>query len=448
VRATCTGIIVNGTDTEARKTRQEGKMANQEHLAILKQGVRVWNEWRKEQPNIRPNLNGADLSYASLTNANLERAILSDAILANAILASANLTNASLNGAHLRNANLNVAHLRNAILSYADLERADLHSANLERAMLSYASLTNANLTNANLTNANLIGAKLNYADLERANLNYADLERANLNGAHLRNTNLTNAILTNANLNGAHLLHADLHSANLDRAIVVDTSFGGVDLSVVKNLETVRHQGPSTIGIDTIIRSQGKIPEIFLRNAGVPNSIIEAIPSLIGSLSPIDYYSCFISYSSKDQDFAERLYADLQSKGVRCWFAPEDLKIGDKLRLRIDESIRLHDKLLLVLSEYSTASQWVEQEVATALARERKEQRTVLFPIRLDNAIMEIESDWPFLIRNTRHIGDFTHWKKHDDYEKAFDRLLRDLKAVAQKMGSRDVCAVPYLIK
>ena len=98
--------------------------------------------------------------------------------------------------------------------------------------------------------------------------------------------------------------------------------------------------------------------------------------------------------------------------------------------RPRIDESIRLHDKLLLVLSEYSTASQWVEQEVATALARERKEQRTVLFPIRLDNAIMEIESDWPFLIRNTRHIGDFSRWKNYDVYQKAFNRLLRDLKA------------------
>src|SRR5207237_3894852 len=110
--------------------------------------------------------------------------------------------------------------------------------------------------------------------------------------------------------------------------------------------------------------------------------------------------------------------------------FAPEDMKIGDKIRPRIDESIRLHDKLLLVLSEYSTASQWVEQEVATALARERKDQRTVLFPIRLDNAIMEIESDWPFLIRNTRHSGDFTRWKNHDHYHRTSTLLLHALNA------------------
>jgi hypothetical protein len=82
----------------------------------------------------------------------------------------------------------------------------------------------------------------------------------------------------------------------------------------------------------------------------------------------PIQFYSCFISYSSKDQEFADRLYADLQNKGVRCWFAPEDLKIGDRIRDRIDESIRLRDKLLLILSESSIASEWVEHEVESAL--------------------------------------------------------------------------------
>ena len=106
-------------------------------------------------------------------------------------------------------------------------------------------------------------------------------------------------------------------------------TSFGDVDLSVVKNLETVLHLGPSSIGIDTIYRSQGKIPEVFLRGAGVPDSFLDYMHSLVGK--PIDYYSCFISYSSKDDAFARRLYADFQSNHVRCWFAPEDLKIGDK---------------------------------------------------------------------------------------------------------------------
>ena len=71
----------------------------------------------------------------------------------------------------------------------------------------------------------------------------------------------------------------------------------------------------------------------------------------------PIEYYLCFISYSTKDQAFADRLYADLQTKGARCWFASHDIKGGRKIHEQIDEAIRVHDKLLLVLSEHSMAS-------------------------------------------------------------------------------------------
>jgi len=89
---------------------------------------------------------------------------------------------------------------------------------------------------------------------------------------------------------------------------------------------------------------------------------------------NPIEFYSCFISYSSQDDDFARRLHADLQQSGVRCWFAPEDLKIGDKFRMRIDESIRVYDKVMVILTEHSLASTWVEEEVEAAFEKERSE--------------------------------------------------------------------------
>lgn len=82
------------------------------------------------------------------------------------------------------------------------------------------------------------------------------------------------------------------------------------------------------------------------------------------------------------------------------------------------------------MLSEHSVTSQWVEQEVETALNQEREQGRTVLFPIRLDDSVMEIKTGWPALVKNTRNIGDFSQWKDHDSYSKAFARLLRDLKA------------------
>jgi hypothetical protein len=139
-------------------------------------------------------------------------------------------------------------------------------------------------------------------------------------------------------------LSKANLDNADLTEAILEGSTFADVSLDSVKGLEYVTHLGPSSIGFDTVHRSGGNIPEIFLRGTGLPESVIAYVASLIGQ--PIEYYSCFISYSHKDEAFAQRLHADLQQKGVRCWFAPEDMKIGAKIRPTIDQAIRLRDKL------------------------------------------------------------------------------------------------------
>jgi uncharacterized protein YjbI with pentapeptide repeats len=343
-------------------------MANEEHLEILRQGVEVWNRWREENPETIPDLSGT-------------------------FLHAADLSQADLGGANLRLADLRVT----------DLRRVDLGRADLYRAILS---------------GANLFVADLRGADLRQAYLTSADLYGANLHEANLRQ----------ADLSGANLRQAELSGADLTGAAVGHTVFADVDLIAVKGLETIKHQGPSYIDIHTIYRSGGKIPEAFLRGCGVPDTFIAYIASLTGEA--IQYYSCFISYSTQDQAFAQRLHNDLQGKGVRCWFAPEDMKIGDEIRPRIQESIKGHDKLLLVLSEHSINSAWVKTEVETALEEEIRRNKTVLFPVRLDGTVMETDQAWAADIRRTRHIGDFSRWKDHDSYQEAFTRLLRDLKA------------------
>ncbi len=146
----------------------------------------------------------------------------------------------------------------------------------------------------------------------------------------------------------------------------------------------------------------------------------------------PVDaeIYSCFISYSSKDAAFASRLHAELEKNGVRCWYAPEDIKIGEEFRQTIDDAIREYDKLLLVLSEDSVRSSWVQDEVEACLERERRQQRQVRFPIPLDEAVERTRQAWAAAIRRRRHIGDFTRWRDQAAYDEAFQRLLRDLKA------------------
>jgi hypothetical protein len=259
----------------------------------------------------------------------------------------------------------------------------------------------------------------LSGADLHGLDLTLADLRQADLTSA-----NLAEAILIWTNFGGANLTKADLTGALLG-----DTIFGDTDLSHARGLSACVHGGPSTIDFRTLKRS-GKLPTAFLKGCQLSESIIEYLDALLSP--PIDFYSCFISYSSKDENFAARLHADLQSNGVRCWFAPHDMKIGARLRSEVDEVIRIHDKLLLILSEDSVSSYWTEAEVETALERERRENRTVLFPIRIDDAIMIGTSGWAATIRRMRHIGDFTNWTDPDSYSKAFERLLRDLKVVA----------------
>lgn len=154
------------------------------------------------------------------------------------------------------------------------------------------------------------------------------------------------------------------------------------------------------------------------------------------------EFYSCFISYSTHDQDFADRLYADLQANGVRCWFAPHDIHGGRKIHEQIDEAIRVYDKLLLIVSDASMNSKWVKTEIANARAHEEQQRRQMLFPITL--APFEWIKQWKLFDADTGidsareireyFIPDFSNWKDHDSYQTAFERLMRDLKAGARE--------------
>ena len=122
-------------------------------------------------------------------------------------------------------------------------------------------------------------------------------------------------------------------------------------------------------------------------------------------------------------------MHNDLQNGGVRCWFAPEDFKIGDQVSDTIYKAIRIKDKLLVIMSEKSVNSDWVEEEVEKALAKEKSQNKLTLFPVRIDDEVMKTNKAWAEKIRNDRHIGDFRKWEESKEYKKAFNRLLRDLK-------------------
>lgn len=297
---------------------------------------------------------------------------------------------------------------------------------------LRFEHFNSADFNNANFTGATLNGANFRFADLRFANLTDTNLIEADFSNASLVNADLSGAYLGGATLNGA-----DLSGADFTNATLASTTFSDNNLSKVKGLEAVIHYNPSSIGIDTLYKSGGKIPEGFLRGCGVPDDFIAFIPSHFGVQQAIQFYSCFISYSTKDEEFARRLYSRMRDEKLRVWFAPEEMKGGQKLYEQIERAIQLHDRLLIVLSESSMRSEWVITEIQRARETEIREGRRKLFPISIvgfdkvkawSRFDAETGKDLAKEVREY-FIPDFSNWKEHDAFERAFGRLLRDLR-------------------
>ena len=378
-------------------------MAIPQHLDVLNRGVAAWNKWRTDNIDTEPDLAGSDLSKADLKGANL---------------GETDLRWADLSWADLGGANLNRADLRRANLSRAIFKMAKLSEANLSETYLSGADLSEADLKRAIFIRADLASADLSKAECQRADFRWAYLIKAKFNGSDLSGANLIEANLTKA----------ELKQSNLEEAFVAWSCFGDNDLSKTLGLGAVKHFGPSTIGVDTIYRSKGNIPEEFLRGAGVPEHFI----SYTGYLNEkaFKHSSCFISFSGNDRHFIEKIGEDLQREGIRCWYAPEEMKMGDAIRQQVDQLIRVQDKLLVVLSKFSVESQWIQKEVAAAIEEEHHRNKTVLFPVRLDNGRMDTEKEWLKDLQKTHRIYDFTALQSWETYFAQFSRLIDDIRA------------------
>ncbi|WP_392476656.1 pentapeptide repeat-containing protein [Nostoc sp. C110] len=144
-------------------------MANEEHLAILRQGVEVWNYWRKNNPGIRPDFNRANLTFGSFPEANFIGADFTKAELISVDFPKCDLRGSSFSGADC---------------TRCDFSRTDLKGASLTATYLDQAFFTKADLSGANLSESQAVNA-----DFEKALLTGACIQDWNINSA----TNLTN---------------------------------------------------------------------------------------------------------------------------------------------------------------------------------------------------------------------------------------------------------------
>jgi len=397
-------------------------MADNEHLKILKQGVAIWNQWRKKNHRLIPDLSGTDLIGVDFSGVDLSGTNLS----------GADLSRADLSGANLSRADLSDADLRGADLSKADLSIAVLTKANLNAADLSMADLSDAQLFDANLTDADLSGADLSDANLTLANLTLADLSYVDLSGADLI---LTKFIMT------------DISNADLRKAVVTEAIFVDANLKDTKGLDKCRHTGPSTVDHRTLQRS-GSLPKEFLRGCGLPDNLIEA---MLSALKESQYYSAFISYSHDDKDFALKLESKLKAEGVLCWLDEHKMLPGDDKYEEVDRGIYGWDKFLLCCSKSSLTSWWVDSEINKAftkeqkLTKERSKKIKCLIPLDLDGYIF---ADGCRIAKKdeilSRIAADFTGWNKD---EKKFEKELnRVLKALRLDDGGREMPPEPKL--
>jgi uncharacterized protein YjbI with pentapeptide repeats len=198
-------------------------MANQEHLDILRQGVEIWNQWRKENPSI-----GVDLREANLTGVNLTEADLKWINFQGADLSKANLRDANLTLGRLTSANLEGASLTGAILHMAILSKANLQSASLFRASLNGANLLEANLSGADLMNASLVNTNLQKANVSDCRVYGISVWEVQLQGAIQHNlviTNYNDPTITVDNLKIAQFIYLLLNNEEIRDVIDTITS-------------------------------------------------------------------------------------------------------------------------------------------------------------------------------------------------------------------------------
>lgn len=319
---------------------------------------------------------------------------------------------------------------------YASGERyfrfSSLEGADFRGAALSHINLTTSSLAGACFRFSRLFGARFGFADLRNADFIDALLIGADLSGSTLTLANFQGADLSLATLNAT-----DVFRVNFSRALFKRTLLLRLELSEAYGLREANHISGSEVSASTILSTaaglahnpanQGAV-ENFFRGCGLSEDDISYFRSLIGR--PIEFFSCFISYTHADKPFARRLHGQLQAQGIRCWLDEHDIKPGDRIARVIDDAIRVNDRVLLCCSETSLSSWWVNDELEKTLAKERRERRDILIPLDLDGYLHQWDGPWASQVQ-ARYAPSFDGWETDNDvFEKQFEKVVEALRA------------------
>ncbi len=363
-------------------------MAMPNLLELLDRGAKTWNEWRTDNPRAKPDLRAAFHPY--------------DITLSDRVVGEFDFTGMDFRGAHLDKSSFGGTVFRDA----------DLREARLTKAHFVGTTFCGANLGRTFSSGAVFKSVDLSWADLRKAQL----FNSIFAEGTNLTWTDFSGALLDGANFNGAR---------------VGWTIFGNNDLSRVKGLDGLSHEGGRiTLGVDTIYRSRGSFPSTFIEDAKLPKEAVSLIHA-IAAKGCVEYHSCFISYSRRNATFANQLYQHLMNAGVNCWLDKKRLSVGEQYRSSISDAIKEYDKVLVIISRHSLDSLEVEKEVLAALAREHDNRPSeIIIPIMLDDALMSSDKTWGKQIRDTKEILAVKTRGLSNNFHAAVNELLEKLEA------------------
>ena len=352
-------------------------MADPEHVSLARSGPNAIARWREltfRSPNDR--VPTFDLGYRLEDRAASETFTpefiygrpsldLSGSFLSGIKLPSVDLRHDDLTGADLTGVDLRMADLSGAILTGAHLFRANMPRTNLAGSQMTGSSLCRARMNSAILSHAVLRGADLSYADLSYADLDGADLSgsdltatdfswatltNANLRGATLTATSMMMTNLTGADLRGARIVKCSMDSTILHRAMAGGTLFSNCDLRSVIGLESMLHGAPSTISLDTLARSGGRIPRLFLQSAGVAEPLIAAQDVLKSERRT--YPTLLLIGSMADSQLAEQLCEILSHAHIPAWaLYPDDEDALNTGEASLDHTV-YYDRLALLCTD------------------------------------------------------------------------------------------------
>jgi len=319
------------------------------------------------------------------------------------------------------------SNLTGEVFTKLDLHQRDFRRAALRGAEFVDCDLTGANFADADLSDANFRGAKCLDVDFSNANLSRANFYKANLSGATFIGANVFSTIFRESEMG--------------------QTVFANLDMETCVGLDSVKHTAHSSVAIECLYRAGSNLPQKFLRGVGLPQILLDYLPSLVDAGGPIQFHSCFISYSHTDEAFARKLWNGMRNERIRVWYAPEEMKGGKKLFEQIDRAINMHDKLLIALSKESISSDWVQTEIRRARKQEKRTGERKLFPIRLCD--MEMLRAWECFDSDAGRdiaaeireyfIPDFSEWLKPGMFEVEFKKLCRDLRKEGVPMRKED---------